>query len=170
MKSAIISMLIVGVLLIIMAVIRGPETLSAGVKATAGQLLKFAPILIIAIIIAGFAEVLIPSGFVEKWLSTNSGYKGILFAWMAGILTPGGSIVGMPLIAAMYSTGAGVGVLVTYASSMALSSFVKLPMEIAFYGWKFAAIRVGATLLLPPLAGVAAVLIEKAVVRLTLSL
>ena len=170
MRSALISMLIFAVALIIVAIIKGPETFSAGLKASAGQLIKFAPILIIAIITAGFAEVLIPSGFVEKWLSSSSGFKGILVAWMAGIVTPGGSIVGMPLIAAMYSTGAGVGVLITYASSMALSSFVKLPMEVAFYGWKFAAIRVGATILLPPLAGGIAVLIEKAVVKLTLPL
>ena len=148
-----------------MAVIKGPETLSAGVKASAGQLLKFAPILIIAIIIAGFAETLIPAGFVEKWLSSSSGFKGIFFAWMAGVLTPGGSIVGMPLIAAMYSSGAGAGVLVTYASSMALSSFVKLPPEVAFYGWKFAGIRLAATILLPPVAGLMAYYIEKTVIR-----
>ena len=165
MKSAIISMLVFTLVLIIMAVIKGPETLSAGVKASAGQLLKFAPILIIAIIIAGFAETLIPAGFVEKWLSSSSGFKGIFFAWMAGVLTPGGSIVGMPLIAAMYSSGAGAGVLVTYASSMALSSFVKLPLEVAFYGWKFAGIRLAATILLPPVAGLMAYYIEKTVIR-----
>ena len=170
MKSALISMVFFAAIVMILAIIKGPETVSAGVKASGSQLLKFAPILVVALVIAGFAEVLIPSNFVEQWLSSSSGFKGILIAWLAGIVTPGGSIVGMPLIAAMYSTGAGVGVLVTYASSMALSSFVKLPMEIAFYGWKFAAIRVGATILLPPLAGAAAVLIDKAAVKLTLSL
>ncbi len=168
MKSALISMVFFAAIVIILAIIKGPETVSAGVKASATQLLKFAPILVVALVIAGFAEVLIPSNFVEGWLSSSSGFKGILIAWMAGIVTPGGSIVGMPLIAAMYASGAGAGVLVTYATSMALTSFVKLPMEVAFYGWKFAGIKIAATVLFPPLAGLLAGFVEKIVFKFTL--
>ena len=44
---------------------------------SARQLLGFLPILVIAILLAGFTEVLLPHGFVEKWLSDTSGWHGI---------------------------------------------------------------------------------------------
>jgi uncharacterized membrane protein YraQ (UPF0718 family) len=115
-------------------------------------LLRFMPVLIVALLLAGFTEVLLPADLVEKWLSDSAGLKGIAVAWAAGALTPGGSLVGMPLIVALYQAGVGIGVLVTYMTSLALMSLVRLPLELTFYGWRLTALRMFFSVFLPPVA------------------
>lgn len=138
------------------ALLRGGGTFQAGLRQGGLQLLRILPILLLAFLIAGYLEVLLPEGFVESWLSDGSGWRGILVAWVAGILTPGGSIIGMPLAAGLYSSGVGIGVLVTYLTSLALLSVLRLPIEVGFLGPRLTALRFAACLLLPPLAGLLA--------------
>lgn len=132
---------------------QGPEVFSLAWKNTGQQLLKFAPIIIIAVILAAFVETLLPQDFVKNWLSDESGVKGIFLARGAGIITPGGGIVGMPLVASLYKAGASLPVLMTYLTSLATLSFIKIPMEASFYGWKITFLRVAVSLLLPLIAG-----------------
>ena len=68
-------------------------------------------------------------------------------------MTPGGSIVGLPLIAGLYKTGVGTAVLMIYATSLATLSILRIPIEAGFYGWKLTMLRVGVSLLLPLIAG-----------------
>ena len=142
--------------LIGLAAWRSDGTLSLGFKTTWEQVLRFMPVLIVALLLAGFTEVLLPAGLVEKWLSDSAGFKGIAVAWAAGALTPGGSLVGMPLIVALYQAGVGIGVLVTYMTSLALMSLVRLPLELTFYGWRLTALRMFVSVFLPPIAGLLA--------------
>lgn len=138
---------------IVYAWLQGAETFSLAWKNSAKQLIGFAPILIMAVILAAFAETLIPKGFIDNWLSNESGFKGILLAWGAGIVTPGAGIVGMPLVASLYKAGAGLPVIMTYLTSLATLSFIKMPIEAGFYGWKITFLRVGISLILPLIAG-----------------
>ena len=144
-----------GFLLILMAlaVWQGEGAFKAGMQTSGKQLLGFFPILIIAMMLAGFTQVLLPKGLVENWLSDSAGWKGIWLAWLAGIITPGGSIVGLPIIAGFYKSGVGVAVLMTYATSLATLSILRIPLEAGFYGWKLTALRVGVSLSLPLIAG-----------------
>lgn len=153
MKKAILAMLVVLAALAIVALRAGPGVFTLGVRSGLSQLLKLLPVLLIAMLLAGFVEVLLPKQTVETWLSDASGWRGIGIAWVAGILTPGGGIVGLPLVASLVKTGVGAGVLVTYLTSMALLSFLRVPMETAIIGEKMVLIRLGANFLLPPLAG-----------------
>ena len=153
MKATAIGM--AGFLLILMAlaVWQGEGAFKAGLQTSGKQLLGFFPILVIALMLAGFTQVLLPKGLVENWLSDSAGWKGIWLAWLAGIITPGGSIVGLPIIAGLYKTGVGVAVLMTYATSLATLSILRIPLEAGFYGWKLTALRVGVSLILPLIAG-----------------
>ena len=153
MKASLIGMIIFLVALIGLALWRGGNTFSLGLKTSWEQILRFMPVLIVALLLAGFTEVLLPSQLVEKWLSDSAGFKGIAVAWAAGALTPGGSLVGMPLIVALYQAGVGIGVLVTYMTSLALMSLVRLPLELTFYGWRLTALRMVVSVFLPPIAG-----------------
>ena len=103
--------------------------------------------------LAGFAETLLPQRLVHDLLSDSSGFKGLAVAWFAGIITPGGSIVGLPIIAGLYRVGVGTAVLMTYATSLATLSILRLPLEAGFYGWRLTALRVGVSLGLPFIAG-----------------
>lgn len=153
MKLTAIAFVILLVGIIIYAWLQGPEVFSAAWKNSAKQLLSFAPIIIIAVILAAFTETLLPKDFIKNWLSEESGFKGILLAWGAGIITPGGGIVGMPLVASLYKSGAGLPVLMTYLTSLATLSFIKIPIEASFYGWRITFIRIGVSLVLPLIAG-----------------
>jgi len=110
----------------------------------------------VVFILTGFVQVLLPRELVANWLSADSGWRGLGIAWVAGALTPGGGPIGLPLAAALFRSGAGLGVVVTYLTSMSLLSFIRIPMEVAIYGGKLTALRVAASVLAPPLVGLLA--------------
>lgn len=153
MKATAIGMFVVLAILVGISLWQGNGAFKAGVSVSSRQLVGFLPILIIAVLLAGFTEALLPKQFVESWLSETSGWRGIGIAWVAGILTPGGSIVGLPIIASLYKTGVGTAVLMTYATSLATLSILRIPLEAGFYGWRLTALRVGVSLFLPLVAG-----------------
>ena len=144
-----------GALLILMglALAQGGGTFRDGLHTSLRQLLGFLPVLVIAVMLAGFAETLLPRRLVQDLLSDSAGLKGLALAWFAGIITPGGSIVGLPIIAGLYRVGVGTAVLMTYATSLATLSILRLPLEAGFYGWKLTALRVGVSMGLPFVAG-----------------
>jgi len=122
-------------------------------RAAWGQARQLLPVLVVAIIIAGCVEVLLPRGWVETWLSDAAGWRGIGVAWVAGILTPGAGMVGLPMVAGFARAGVGVPVLVTYLVSLSTLSLMRLPMELGLIGGRLTLLRFFACLLLPPLAG-----------------
>lgn len=153
MKTTIFGMFSVLLILLGIAVWQGNDVLKAGFSLSIRQLFYFLPILVFAMLIAGYTETLLPKGFVENWLQDSSGWRGIVIAWGAGIITPGGSIVGLPIIASLYKSGIGTAVLMTYATSLATLSILRIPLETGFYGWKLTALRFGVSLILPFIAG-----------------
>jgi len=104
----------------------------------------------------GLVDALLPKDLVETWLTDASGFKGLGIAWIAGVLTPGGSIIGMPLAAGLAKAGVGPAVLVTYLTSLAVLSVIRVPLEIGFYGWRLMLLRVLASIVLPLAAGLMA--------------
>lgn len=153
MKSTAVAMFVVLIALAGLALYQGTDTFLLGVRTSTHQLLGFLPVLVIALFMAGFAEVLLPPNLVENWLSDSSGWRGIVIAWIAGILTPGGSIIGLPIVATLYKAGVGISILMTYATSFALLSMLRIPLEVGFLGWRLAGLRVLVSLLLPLVAG-----------------
>jgi uncharacterized membrane protein YraQ (UPF0718 family) len=61
---------------------RHMEGLKAGLK----QALLSIPLIIVAFILAGMLEVLIPREFVQSWLSREAGLKGIVLGTFGGML------------------------------------------------------------------------------------
>ncbi len=153
MKSTAIILLVTLVVLMGLTLVRSTETFMEALRSSGRQLLGFLPVITVAVLVAGFAEALIPKDVVENWLSDSAGWRGIGLAWIAGILTPGGSIIGLPLIAALYKAGVGISILVTYATSFALLSIMRIPVEAGFIGWRLAGVRILASLFLPLVAG-----------------
>ena len=127
-----------------------------GLKRGGKESVTLLPLLVVVFVLTGFVQVLLPRDMVAQWLSDESGWKGIGVAWVAGALTPGGGPIGLPLAAALVRSGAGLGVVVTYLTSMSMLSFIRLPMEVALYGGRMTGLRLLASLVLPPLAGLLA--------------
>lgn len=138
------------------ALSQGSAVFVEGLRGGGLGLVRLLPMLVLCFLLAGFVEVLVPPALVQRWLSEDAGWRGIGLAWVAGALTPGGGPIGLSLAAGLMRTGAGPGVLVTYLTSLSLLSFIRVPMELGIYGGRLTALRVGASILLPPIAGVVA--------------
>jgi len=62
----------------------------------------------------------------------------------------------MPLAAGLLRAGAGPSVIITYLTSLATLSVIRVPLEIGFYGWRLMVVRVLASVILPFAAGLVA--------------
>ena len=156
MRETLLALIVVLLILAAAALWQGTDIFVDGVRLAMGQLMRFLPVLVVAMLMAGFAEVLLLKQLVEGWLSDNAGWRGIGLAWLAGILTPGGSVMGLPLVATLFKAGVGIGVLVTYMTALATLSVLRFPLEVGFVGWRLATLRVVVSLFLPPIAGLLA--------------
>ena len=133
---------------------RGGSTLIAdGLIAGGETVLSVIPLLVAAFIVAGLTQVLISREQVERWLGTQSGWRGILIACVAGAIIPGGPYVYYPIAAALLKSGAGLGVMVAFVTAKNFWSITKLPFEFGLLGPELTTIRYLLTFALPPLFG-----------------
>jgi uncharacterized membrane protein YraQ (UPF0718 family) len=114
------------------------------------------PLLIVAFVIVGYVNVLAPQDIVSAWIGPGSGWRGLFVGTAAGMLLPGGPYVVFPLIAALYQAGAGVGPTVAMITAWAGLALLSVSFELPFLGWRFSVLRLGLSLLVPPLIGWAA--------------
>lgn len=151
MRGALIVM--AAFLAVLVGVVAWRGQLPEAARASWSQLGQFGPVLVLAILVVGCTEVLLSRELVERWLSDAAGFRGIAIAWLAGLLTPGGSLVGLPIVAGLHRVGVGPAVLVTYLVSLATLSAIRIPMEVGLIGGRLATLRFLACVGLPPLAG-----------------
>ncbi|MEM7552684.1 MAG: permease [Cyanobacteria bacterium P01_A01_bin.84] len=140
--------------LMVLALSQGFDTFNFGLSKSWQQFIRFLPVLVVAMLISGFTDVLLPKALVERWLSDASGWHGIALAYLAGILTPAGGVIGLPLVATFYKAGVGSSVLITYMTSMTTISLLRIPLELSFCGWQLTSLRVTVSLVLPIIAGI----------------
>jgi len=136
------------------AYLRDPGLPLLGLK-TGLQLFWFIlPRLLAALILTGMLQVLVSPEQVGRWLGREAGMRGILVGFVAGILTPGGPMVSIPIVAVLYQSGASLPSMVAYVTSWSLFGFQRvLVWELPFMGGHFVLARVLPTLAVPILAG-----------------
>lgn len=138
---------------------RKDGSLERGFSSGWQTLKRNALILILAFILVGYVDILSPTQLIDGWIGPESGISGLIMAEFIGMLLPGGPYVVFPLIAVLYSNGAGLGPSVTIITSWSTQALLTVSFELPFMGWRFTAIRWGLGLLIPFLAGAAAVLL-----------
>lgn len=135
----------------------GGALVTEGLSGGARLLVRFGLVIVISFLAAGLAEVLVPREWVSRALGAEAGLRGILLASGAGLITPSGPFVSMPIAVAMLRAGAGPPAVVAFLTGwMVLSLHRFVAWEMPILGLPFAALRWGACLLLPPLAGLLA--------------
>lgn len=135
----------------------GAELVGQGFASGASLLLRYALILIVSFLAAGFAEILIPHAWIRDTLGADAGLRGILIASGAGLVTPAGPFISMPIAAVMIRAGAGVGPVVAFLTAWSLLALHRLlAWEVPILGWRLALLRYGVSLVLPVVAGLAA--------------
>jgi uncharacterized membrane protein YraQ (UPF0718 family) len=140
----------------------GGEMLREGLGGGGGLLARYLPLIAVSFLAAGLAQALVPAGWVGAHLGGDSGLRGIALGAAAGIITPSGPFISMPLAALMLRSGAAAGPVVAFLTGwavLALHRFVA--WEVPILGWRFASFRYAVCFALPLVAG----LVARAVAR-----
>jgi uncharacterized membrane protein YraQ (UPF0718 family) len=155
------SLIVIAAVVALLAAIawsRGGEALLfQGLGRGVSLMLEFALLLVVSFLAAGLATVLVPEAWIREALGRESGLRGILIATGAGMLTPAGPFVAMPLAAVMLRSGAAVPPVLAFLTSwslLALHRFVA--WELPMLGLGVAGLRWLISLALPVLVGLAA--------------
>ncbi len=127
------------------------------------QILRILPRITLAILTAGFLGKLLPGELIGSLIGAESGAKGILIASLAGGFTPGGPIISFPIVVVLRESGAGLPQLIAFLTAWSVFAIHRvLIYESTLMGWRFSAVRLFASLTLPPLAGFSADLLVRA--------
>jgi len=159
LSGMLIPTIIMGVIAVVLVVIgyqKGGGEHILGLKSAGNLLLQIIPLLILAFIVAGMVQVLVPTETISKWIGTESGLRGILIGTVAGGIAPGGPYISLPIAAALLRAGASIGTMVAFLTGWSLWAVTRLPLEVGIMGWKFALIRLACTFFFPPIAGLIA--------------
>ncbi len=156
MLVATIIMGVLAAILLFVGYSKGQGQHIAGMRSALTILAQILPLLVLAFLVAGMVQVLLPQEVISKWVGVESGMRGILIGTVAGGFTPGGPYVSLPLVAGFVRSGASVGTLVAFLTAWGLWGVSRLPMEVGILGWRLTFIRVASTFFFPPIAGLIA--------------
>jgi uncharacterized membrane protein YraQ (UPF0718 family) len=138
----------------IIAYLKDPSLPVIGARNGLAMLWFILPRLIPALILAGLLQVLVPQETVARYFGRAGGVKAILVASLAGVLTPGGPMISVPLMVVLANSGAGLPSLVAYMTAWSLFGVQRIiAWEAPLLGWKFVAVRVIPSLIFPVVAG-----------------
>jgi uncharacterized membrane protein YraQ (UPF0718 family) len=138
--------------------------ISDDVKRSFESFLAIMPRIAVALLLAGFVAKLVPSDTVAGLIGPNSGWQGILIGSVTGGFVPAGPIIAFPLVVVLYKAGAGVPQLIAFLTAWSVFAFHRVMIyESTLMGWRFSAVRLASSLILPPLAGVLAALLALAI-------
>lgn len=152
-----LSTLILVVLAVATAIVaywKDPGLPMVGARTGLAMLWFILPRLVPALILAGMLQVLIPQETVARYFGQRSGLRAILLATLAGIITPGGPMVSVPLLVVLANSGMALGPLVAYMTSWSLFGMQRIiAWEAPLMGWRFVFVRVVPSLAFPVIAG-----------------
>lgn len=138
----------------VVAYLKDPGLPALGAKTGLSMLWFILPRMIPALILAGMLQVLIPQETVARYFGRESGLTAILMASVAGVLTPGGPMVSVPLLVVLSNSGMALGPLVAYMTSWSLFGMQRIiAWEAPMMGWSFVLARVIPSLAFPIIAG-----------------
>lgn len=136
---------------------QGSESFRQALHDDLGLMAMVFPRVLIALMVAGLVQAMLPRDKVAYWVGSESGFRGIMIATVAGALTPGGPMTSFPFVVALYMAGADRGSLVAYLTSWSLLGFQRFMVwEVPILGVDFALLRALANLPLPIIAGLLA--------------
>jgi uncharacterized membrane protein YraQ (UPF0718 family) len=142
------------VVLAVVAYLKDPGLPLVGARTGFSMLAFILPRLVPALLVAGLMQVLVPQELVARYFVQASGFRALLVASVAGILTPGGPMVSVPFMVVLANSGAALPPLVAYMTSWSLFGMQRIiTWEAPLLGWPFVVARVLPSLAFPMIAG-----------------
>ena len=152
-----VSFLILSSLAVVFAMVayaKDPSLPAVGARNGLALLWFIIPRLVPALILAGMIQVVIPQETVGRYFGQQSGLSAIFIASAAGVITPGGPMVSVPLLVVLSNSGMALGPLVAYMTAWSLFGVQRIiAWEAPLMRWRFVSLRVLASLAFPVLAG-----------------
>ncbi len=134
--------------------VQGPAEFRSAVGDAGLLLLLVMPIVVLAVVMGAYVQRLVTPELARRWVGSESGFRGLLLATVAGTLTPGGPFAAFPLVVGLYHAGASLAVCVTYLTAWGVLGLQRVFVwEIAFFGVEFVLLRLLVSLPLPFIAG-----------------
>ena len=138
----------------LVAYVKDPSLPFLGARNGLALLWFIVPRLVPALILAGMLQVVIPQDTVARYFGNQSGLSAIFMASAAGIVTPGGPMVSVPLLVVLSNSGMALGPLVAYMTAWSLFGMQRIiAWEAPLMGWRFVAVRTASSFVFPILAG-----------------
>ncbi|MBI4246677.1 MAG: permease [Candidatus Rokubacteria bacterium] len=149
-----IVLVVLALILAVVAYLKDPGLPWIGARNGFSMLWFILPRLVPALLLAGLIQVLVPQEYVSRYFGREGGFRSILIASLAGVLTPGGPMVSVPFMVALANSGAALGPLVAYMTSWSLFGMQRIiAWEAPLLGWPFVIARVVPSLAFPVIAG-----------------
>ncbi|MEA2928420.1 MAG: hypothetical protein QOG38_848 [Hyphomicrobiales bacterium] len=124
------------------------------------------PRILAGCLMGAFVTLLLPREAVARWVGADSGITGILIATVVGAILPGGPFTIYPVAGALLIAGADAGAACAFVISWTLLGYARaIVWELPFFGVDFVTWRILFSLPLPILAGLAARIISKFVMK-----
>jgi uncharacterized membrane protein YraQ (UPF0718 family) len=138
-------------------IVAGAEAFAEVVADDLHMLANTVPRIIAAMGVAGFIWVMMPRDKLTRLVGQESGWRGLVIATGAGIVTPGGPAAAFSLLAVLGGAGADRGALIAYVTSWAMLGLQRvLVWDVPFMGAEFSLTRLLICLPLPIVAGLIA--------------
>src|SRR3989442_15641875 len=108
------------------AYLKDPGLPVLGAKAGFAMLAFVLPRMVVALLLAGLMQVLVPQDFVSRHLGQTGGLRGIVIATVAGMVTPGGPMVTVPFMVVLPNSGAPLPAPVAHMTAWSLFGVQRL--------------------------------------------
>jgi len=103
--------------------------------------IRLLPTLLLMLAIVSIVLFLIPRETMAKYMGEGSGIKGWIMAAIFGsvALIPG--FIAYPLCGILIQSGVAYSVIAVFITTLMMTGFLTLPVEVKFFGWKVSVIR-----------------------------
>ncbi|MGR3320752.1 MAG: hypothetical protein ACU0DK_02340 [Pseudooceanicola sp.] len=145
------------VLAVLVARREGPAGLKAGGVSAVGIAKTLVLRLPLALLAASFLLQIVPVEAMTRLIGPASGLGGIVAASLLGGLLPGGPMTSFPIAIVFIESGAGIPQMVALIAGWSVFAVHRiLSFEAPIMGWRFIALRLATSLVLPLLAALLA--------------
>jgi uncharacterized membrane protein YraQ (UPF0718 family) len=118
-----------------------------GIRIGLRMFLRILPDFLIILAAAALLLALVPETALSHWIGRDSGPRGFAVAALAGsvALIPG--FIAFPLAAVLMKSGASMGSVAVFITTLMMVGIFTLPVEKRYFGWRIALLRNGLSFL-----------------------
>lgn len=131
---------------------RGKEETRAGLAKGGKMLWSMTPLLLLAFFLTGFLKVLLPPDIIHTFIGEEAGWRGVLLSVIAGIAMASPPYAVFPIISLLYEKGASLSAATAFIISWSVANGATLAFEIPIMGYRFSALKLSLTILIPFIA------------------